>query len=93
MPDLTLHWHSGTRGGCPLSVMCLYKCCSVWHPISPVPEWKKLTMPGLIRYWTKLTQSSIFLVRYQTEIDGCWNAVAGVSFLHADAQLWTGLQV
>ncbi len=29
---------------------------------------KKLTMPKPVRYWTKLTQSGIFLVRYRTKI-------------------------
>ncbi len=29
---------------------------------------KKLTMPGIVWYRTKLWQSDIFLVRYQTEI-------------------------
>ncbi len=29
---------------------------------------KKLTMLEQVRYWTKLTQSVIFLVRYQTKI-------------------------
>ncbi len=29
---------------------------------------KKLTMPKPVRYRTKLTQSGIFLVRYQTKI-------------------------
>jgi hypothetical protein len=29
---------------------------------------KKLTMPGMVRYWTKPRQSGIFLVRDRTEI-------------------------
>ncbi len=29
---------------------------------------KKLTTPGIVRYWTKPRQSGIFLVRYRTEI-------------------------
>ncbi len=33
-----------------------------------VPDRKKLTMPEQVRYRTKLTQSGIFLVWYQTEI-------------------------
>jgi hypothetical protein len=28
---------------------------------------KKLTMPGNVWYWTKPTQSSIFLVQYRTK--------------------------
>jgi hypothetical protein len=46
----------------------VYKCRTVRHPISPVPEWKKLTMPGPIRYRTKPAQSGISLVRYRNEI-------------------------
>ncbi len=47
------------------------KCRTVRHPVSPVPDWKKLTMPKQVRYGTKLTQSGIFLVRYRTKI---WDA-------------------
>ncbi len=43
-------------------------CRTVQHPVSPVPDWKKLMMPKPVRYRTKLTQSGIFLVRYQTKI-------------------------
>jgi hypothetical protein len=39
-------------------------------------------------YRTKLTQSGIFLVRYQAKIRDALSADAGVSFLDADAQLW-----
>jgi hypothetical protein len=53
-------------------------------PDCPVMDRKKLTMPEQVRYWTKLTQSGIFLVRYRTTI---WDADAGVSFLDADTQL------
>ncbi len=44
------------------------ECRTVRHPVSPVPDWKKLTMPEQVRYRTKLTQSGIFLVRYRTKI-------------------------
>ncbi len=44
------------------------ECRTVRHPVSLVPDWKNLTMPKPVRYWTKLTQSSIFLVRYRTKI-------------------------
>jgi hypothetical protein len=47
------------------------ECRTVRHPVSPVPDWKKLTMPEQVRYRTKVTQSSMFLVRYRTEI---WDA-------------------
>jgi hypothetical protein len=40
---------------------------TVWHPVSPVPDWKKLMMPEQVRYQTKLTQSGIFWVRYRTK--------------------------
>ncbi len=46
----------------------LEKCRTVQHPVSPVPDWKKLTMPKQVRYRTKLMQSGIFLVRYRTKI-------------------------
>ncbi len=44
------------------------ECRTVRHPISPVPEWTELTMPGQVQYRTKLTQSGIFLVQYRTKI-------------------------
>jgi hypothetical protein len=44
------------------------ECRTVRHPVSPVPDWKKLTMPEQFWYWIKLTLSSIFLVRYWTKI-------------------------
>jgi hypothetical protein len=44
------------------------ECRTVWHPVSQVPDWKKLTIPEQVRYRTKLTQSGIFVVRYRTKI-------------------------
>ncbi len=44
------------------------ECRTVRHSVSPVPDWKKLTMPKTVRYRTKLTQSGIFLVQYRTKI-------------------------
>ncbi len=44
------------------------ECRTVRHPVSPVPDWKKLTMPKPVRYRNKLMQSGIFLVRYRTKI-------------------------
>jgi hypothetical protein len=44
------------------------ECRNVWHPISPVPDWKKLTIPKQVRYRTKVTQSGIFLVWYRNKI-------------------------
>jgi hypothetical protein len=44
------------------------ECRTVRHPVSPVPDWKKLTMPKPVRYRTKLMQSGIFLLRYRTKI-------------------------
>ncbi len=46
----------------------MLECQTVQHPISPVLDWKKLMMPEQVRYWTKLTQSGIFLFRYWTKI-------------------------
>ncbi len=40
---------------------------TVRHPDSPVPEWKKLALPELVRCQTKLMQSGIFLFQYRTE--------------------------
>ncbi len=68
--------------------VCAHKCRTVQHPISLVPEKKKNMMPGQARYRIKPWQSSIFLVRYQTDIiDADADDDAGVSFLDADAQL------
>ncbi len=47
------------------------ECRTVQHPVSPVPDWKKLTMPEQVRYRTTKTQSVIFLLRYRTKI---WDA-------------------
>jgi hypothetical protein len=44
------------------------ECRTIRHPVSPVPDWKKLTMPEPGRYRNKATQSGIFLVRYRTEM-------------------------
>jgi hypothetical protein len=56
--NVHVHWH----------IIEMPECRTVQHPVSPVPDWKKLTMPKPVRYRTKLMQSSIFLVRYQTKI-------------------------
>ncbi len=32
------------------------ECWTVQHPVSPVPDWKKLTMPEQVRYRTNLKQ-------------------------------------
>ncbi len=63
----------------------MLECRTARHPVSLVPDCKKLTMPEQVRYQTKITQSGIFLVWYRTKIR---NADAGVSFLDANAQLW-----
>jgi hypothetical protein len=47
------------------------ECQTVRHPVSLVPDWKKLTMLKPVRYRTKLTQSGIFVVQYRTKI---WDA-------------------
>jgi hypothetical protein len=44
------------------------QCRTILHPVSPVPDQKKLTVPEQVRYQTKLTQSGIILVRYRTKI-------------------------
>ncbi len=57
--NVNVHWHMYIE---------MPECRTVRHPVSPVPDWKKLTMPKPVRYRTKLTESSIFLVRYRTKI-------------------------
>jgi hypothetical protein len=44
------------------------ECRTVRHPVSPVSDWKKLTIPEQVLYRTNLTQSDIFEVRYRTKI-------------------------
>ncbi len=58
------------------------ECRTIRHLVSPELEWKKLTMPVQVQYWTKPMQSGIFLVRYRNKIMD-----ASVSFLDANAQL------
>ncbi len=36
----------------------VFKCRTVRHPVSPVPEWIKMTMPGAARYRNKSIQSN-----------------------------------
>jgi hypothetical protein len=62
----------------------IYKCRPFLYPVSPVLEWKELTMLEQVRYRTKPMQSGMFGVRYRTKI---LDADAGVSFLDADAEL------
>ncbi len=75
MSIMHVHVHVACPCQCCMSMsmsMDIYiempECWTVRHPVSPVPDWKKLTMPEQVRYRTKLTQSGIFLVRYQTKI-------------------------
>ncbi len=79
MSILHVHVHVACPCQCCMSMsMSVYiyikemlECQTVRHPVSPVPDWKKLAMPEQVRYQTKLTQSGIFLVRYRTKI---WDA-------------------
>ncbi len=74
MSILHVHVHVACPCECcmPMS-MSIYiyiempECRTVRHPVSLVPDWKKLTIPEQVRYRTKLTQSGSFLVRYQTK--------------------------
>ncbi len=55
--------------------LCFYiiiipECRNVRHPVSPVPEWKQMSMPEPVRYRNKGTQSGIGILRYRTEIMG-----------------------
>jgi hypothetical protein len=75
MSILHVHVHVASPCQCcmPMSMsMFIYiempECWTVRHPVSPVPDWKKLTIPEQVRYRTKLTQSGIFVVRYRTKI-------------------------
>ncbi len=38
------------------------ECRTVRHPVSPVPEWTKMPMPGPVRYRNKGTQSGTGLI-------------------------------
>ncbi len=64
--------HVRVHAPCLCQYPCTYiempECRTVWHPVSPVPDWKKLTMLEQVRYRTKLTLSIIFSVRYRTKI-------------------------
>ncbi len=64
-------------------------CQTVRYPVSPVPEWKKLTVPEPVRYRSKLMQSGIFFIPVPDWNHGCRNTNASVSFLDAYAQLWS----
>jgi hypothetical protein len=50
----------------PLCWMSEYR--TFRHPVSPVPDWKKLTMPEPVRYRNKVMQSGTGPVRYRTEV-------------------------
>ncbi len=76
MSILHVHVHVACPCQCcmpmPMSMsMFIYiemsECRTVQHPVSQVPDWKKLTIPEQIRYRTKLTQSGIFVVQYRTK--------------------------
>ncbi len=58
--NVNVHWHT--------VYIEMPECRTVRHPVSPVLDWEKLTMPKPFRYRTKLTQSGIFLVRDRTKI-------------------------
>jgi hypothetical protein len=71
MSIMHVHVHVACPCQCCMSMsMSMYiyiempKCQTVRHPVSPEPDWKKLTMAEQVWYRTKLTQSGIFLVRY-----------------------------
>jgi hypothetical protein len=64
--------HVRVHAPCLCQYPCKYlempECRTVRHPVSPVPDWKNLTMPEQVQYRTKRTQSGIFIVRYWTKI-------------------------
>ncbi len=64
--------HVRVHAPCLCQYPCTYiempECQTVRHPVSPVLDWKKLTMLEQVRYRTNLMQSGIFLVRCQTKI-------------------------
>jgi hypothetical protein len=62
------HVNASCQCQCSLTYIEMPECRTVQHPVSPVSDWKKLTMSKPVRYRTKLTQSGIFLVRYRTKI-------------------------
>ncbi len=67
---VSVHVHAGHHR-CVCVFVCINAGMPDQHPNSPVPDWKKLTMPEQVWYRTKFTQSGIFLVRYRTKI---WHA-------------------
>jgi hypothetical protein len=73
MSIMHVHVHVACPCRCCMSMsMSMYiempECRTVRHPVRPIPDWKKLTMPEQVWYRTTLTQSGIFLVRYRTKI-------------------------
>ncbi len=80
---LHVHFHTVCPCPCCMSMSMLHihvnvhvhslyidmpECQTVRHPVSLVPDWKKLRMLTQVRYRTKLTQSGIFMVRYRIKI-------------------------
>jgi hypothetical protein len=70
--DALVGFHPHFSWECPFKIIgrpksWLSECRIIRHPVSPVTDWKKLTMPELVRYRNKVSQSGIFLFRYRTE--------------------------
>jgi hypothetical protein len=98
MPMLHIHVHNA----CPCPCQCcmsmsmsmyiyieMLECRTVRHPVSPVPDWKKLTMPEQDRYRAKLTQSGFFLVQYRIKIrDAAMPMPALVSSMPMPSSAW-----
>jgi hypothetical protein len=83
MPMLHVHVHNACPCPCCMSMSMLHIHVIVHVHIyrnAGMPDrpassqsgtglkWKKLMMPEQVQYWTNLTQSGIFLVRYRTKI-------------------------
>jgi hypothetical protein len=65
-----LHVHVNAACPCQCSLYIyieMPECRTVRHPVSPVPDWKKLTMSEQVRYRIKVTHSGIFKVRSWTK--------------------------
>ncbi len=75
MSILHLHVHVACPCQCCMSMsISMYistempECQTVRHLVSPVLDWKKLTMLEQVRHRSKLTQSGICFVLYRTKI-------------------------
>jgi hypothetical protein len=85
-----VHVHHRSACVCECVFLCEFVCINAGLPDCPASDqsgtgMKKLTIPGMVRFWTKPRQSGFFDPVPDWNY-WCGNADAGVSFLDADAQ-------